>query len=617
MSILLQMTLVLLTALLIVPLVKLFKLPSVLGYVLTGIVLGPSVLSLFSDTTLYKAFVDVSMICILFWVGLQLRPARLSQIQTPIWIATCILVLGSSAVFTGLASLFLQQNLIASAVLGLAASLSALTLINQHLQLKDKLTTTYGQFTYSVLIIQALFSIPLIAAVPLFSGVTSTEHGVAYFAAIMATFTGLFLSNRYLMQPLYQWIAKSSSQELHGFVTLFVVLGLLLLTQTLGLPLYLGALFAGVLLADSNFRTAVETSIQPFKGLLIGLCFISLGLTIHISDLIVLPGLIIGGAFLIVLIKFMLMFAAVRYYQYSWRNTSFIAANLAQCGEFAFIVLSIAVSSQIIAPDVRSICLLMIALSMLMTPLLYWLLDAQILPRLDRQNHLIAHLDTTAETQLPTDTLLIGFGRFGQIVARILQQQQVPFSVMDSNITATELLNNYHIQFYQADATAPEALHAADIAHKQYVIVAIDDIEDSMLVVRHLTWNYPNLKLWVRARDRHHAQLLRELGIVHIFRETYASALELSEAFLKKSDLEKQNVTEMIQVFRHHDEDLFNTEQYVVEPSTTHPSLHQQTLNELAYLFEQDQRHNDVSKPTKPQVDTNSAEIATRTDDLS
>ena len=197
-------------------------------------------------------------------------------------------------------------------------------------------------------------------------------------------------------------------------------------------------------------------------------------------------------------------------------------------------------------------------------PVFYWLLHSQILPRLDRHNHLAATFETDINPA-HTPILLIGFGRFGQIIARILLQQQHAFSVMDSTVPATELLAQYDIPFYQADATEPAALMQAWVATAQQVIVAIDDIEDSMLIVRHLRLNYPEISLWVRARDRHHVQLLQDLGVQHIWRETYLSALELSRALLDQLNTNPKESQLQIQNFREQDEQLLNS-QYDVDP---------------------------------------------------
>ncbi|WP_180057683.1 cation:proton antiporter [Acinetobacter sp. YH12141] len=617
MSILLQIALVLAIALFMVPLSHKLRLPTVLGYLLTGLIIGSSALALISAPEVMQTFIQISLLALMFWIGLQLRPQRILQLGQPLWFMAILQVLSTALILSLLAWFFLDQHLVSSIVIGLAGSLSAMTLVTQFLNNQQQLATSYGQSAYANTLIHALIVIPIIAAIPLFAGVSSTEHGIAYFAAMMATFTGLFLCNRYFMQPLYRWIAKSGRHELHSIVTIVIFLGLLVLMDTLGLNLYLAALFSGMLLADSDFRISIEKSLQPFSGLLIGLAFISLGMSLQFADVLTQPVLIIAGTLSLILIKFAITLGLARYYQHSWRNSTLLAASVAQSGEFAFLALIIALSQQIITPTLLSPLMWMASLSMLLTPAFYWLLHNQILPRLDRQNHLAATFDIESLPPNTTPILLIGFGRFGQIIARILLQQQQKFSVMDSNIEATELLTSYGITFYQANATEPEALAQAHLDTVQHVIVAIDDIEDSLLTVRHLRLNYPDMSLWVRARNRHHVHLLQELGVEQIWRETYASALELSQCLLVQlSGLSEEQAQQKIHEFHTHDQKLLNRQ---FQPDTESPfnsAGSRNTLAELEHLLAQDQLKKAPEQDTDTQQDNNASGIDAIRDDL-
>ncbi|ANF80908.1 potassium:proton antiporter [Acinetobacter sp. NCu2D-2] len=609
MSVLLQMTLILALALVVVPLCKRLNIPTVLGYILTGLFAGSSALNLFTDNAIQLQFTQISLFLLLFWLGLQLRTTRLTQIKQNLWMTALILSCVSTSIFAGLSYLFISPVLSTSLAIGLAGSFSSTALVLQHLKQHDQLTTTHGQLSYAVLTIQILLSIPCIAVIPLLAGIPSTEHGVAYSAVILMVFTGLFLANRYIFQPLYIWIAKSGSHELHLLVALFVSLGLYSLMNLLGIHYLLAAIFAGILLADSDFRPAIESSIQPFLGLFIGLSFIALGLHISIDNLLTDAVFIAAGVAILVSVKFIIAMILARFYQHTWRNSSLFAASMAQAGELSFIVLMIALMEGSIEKAWISPLLLILSISMLITPVLYWLLDRHILPRLDRQNHLLATFDTDSSPQVQTPILLIGFGRFGQIIGRILHQQQQPFSVMDNNLAATHLLAQFNIPFYQADATEPEALHQVNLSHTEKVIIAIDDIEDSMLVVRHLTWNYPDLQLWVRARDRHHAQLLQDLGIEHIWRETYQSALSMAQHVLHSLGIENDELQHTLARFTDHDIDLLKSEQAIAPTSAG-------VLSELEYLLTQDQKQFHA-KRTEPQQDNNGIELDVIRDDLS
>lgn len=617
MSILLQIALVLAIALFMVPLSHKLRLPTVLGYLLTGLIIGSSALALISAPEVIQAFIQISLLALMFWIGLQLRPQRILQLGQPLWFMAILQVLSTALILSLLAWFFLDQHLVSSIVIGLAGSLSAMTLVTQFLNNQQQLATSYGQSAYANTLIHALIAIPVIAAIPLFAGVSSTEHGIAYFAAMMATFTGLFLCNRYFMQPLYRWIAKSGRHELHSIIAIVIFLGLLVLMDTLGLNLYLAALFSGMLLADSDFRISIEKSLQPFSGLLIGLAFISLGMSLQFADVLTQPVLIIAGTLSLILIKFAITLGLARYYQHSWRNSTLLAASVAQSGEFAFLALIIALSQQIVTPALLSPLMWMASLSMLFTPAFYWLLHNQILPRLDRQNHLAATFDIESFPPNTAPILLIGFGRFGQIIARILLQQQQKFSVMDSNIEATELLTSYGITFYQANATEPEVLAQAHLDTVQHVIVAIDDIEDSLLTVRHLRLNYPDMSLWVRARDRHHVHLLQELGVERIWRETYASALELSQCLLVQlSGLSEEQAQQKIHEFHTYDENLLNRQFHPDTESPFNFAGSRNTLAELEHLLAQDQLKKAPEQDTHTQQDNNASGIDTIRDDL-
>ena len=616
MSILLQITLVLAMALIIVPLSNMLKLPKVLGYLLTGLILGPSVFTLIQSPTLLHSFIELSLLGLLFWIGLQLRPQRILQIPQSSWIMASLLVFGSTLFFSLMAWAFWQQQLLVSVVIGLAGSLSAMTLVTQYLNDQEQLASSTGQTTYSILLIQALLAIPVLAAIPLFAGINSTEHGVAYFAAIMTTFSGLFLFNHYLMRPLYRWIIKTGSHDLHMLVAMFIMLALLALMHTLGLSLFLGALFAGILLADSDYRQTVESSIQPFKGIVIGLAFIGLGMSLDVQELFDFPLTILAGTAALMLIKFLLGLGLARYYQQAWRKSALLAVSLAQGGEFAFIALVMASTHQLMDQVLVSSLLWMVSLSMCLTPLCYRLLHSQILPRLDRQNHLAATFNTESVPYPPTPVLLIGFGRFGQIIARILRQQQQAFSVMDSHVEASHVLSEYHIPFYQANATEPHSLYRAGIEQVQHVIVAIDDIEDNLLVVRHLRLNYPDMTLWVRVRDRHHVQLLQDLGVERIWRETYASALELGQALLEDLNPEMEaDFSQFIQTFRQHDENLLRRQYTLDSEDALHTDRHRHHLAELEYLFSQEPLHT-LQPDTQQQQDINRSGIDATRDDL-
>lgn len=303
--------------------------------------MGPSVLNIAHDPEAIMELAEFGVILLMFLIGLELRPNVYGKCVT-LFCNGSLQVLISGAVLMLIVLLLFQQQLSVSFVIGFALALSSTAFVLQLLTEKQQLNTTYGQQSFSILLFQDIAAIPLLAIIPLLAGTESTHHGVAYFAAIIATFTGLFLFSRYVMRPFFRFVAKSGATELITAVGLFIILAVVLLMDTLGISTTLGAFLTGVLLADSEFRHEVEASIAPFKGLLLGLFFMTVGMTTQLSLLIEMPLLIIGGAVGLLLIKTLILTAIARYKKYSWNNSLLLGTCLAQGGEFAFVILSLA-----------------------------------------------------------------------------------------------------------------------------------------------------------------------------------------------------------------------------------------------------------------------------------
>lgn len=295
MSLLLQITIFLGAALILVPLGKRFGLATVLGYLFTGIILGPSVFNIASDADAIMNMAEFGVILLMFLIGLELRPQRLWQLRESIFAMGSLQVFATGLLMMPILYFALHLSVASSFVIGFALALSSTAFVLQLLTEKQQLNTTYGQKAFSVLLFQDIAAIPLLATIPILAGNQSTHHGIAYFAAIIATFSGLFLFSRFVMRPFFRFVAKSDASELITAVALFIVLSVVLLMQTLGISVTLGAFLTGVLLADSEFRHELEASIAPFKGLLLGLFFMTVGMTTQLSLLQTMPEVIIGG----------------------------------------------------------------------------------------------------------------------------------------------------------------------------------------------------------------------------------------------------------------------------------------------------------------------------------
>lgn len=584
MSLLLQITIFLGAALLLVPLGKKFGLATVLGYLFTGILLGPSVFNIASDPKSIMELGEFGVILLMFLVGLELRPQRLWEMRQSIFVMGALQVVVTGVILMGTVFLLLNQNLASSFVIGFALALSSTAFVLQMLAEKQQLNTTFGQQSFSILLFQDIAAIPLIAVIPMLAGSQSTHHGVAYFAAIIATFTGLFLFSRYVMRPFFRFVAKSGATELITAVGLFIVLGVVLLMDTLGISTTLGAFLTGVLLADSEFRHELEASIAPFKGLLLGLFFMTVGMTTQLTLLVEMPLYIIGGALLLILIKLISMTVIAKLKNFSWSNSLLIATCLAQGGEFAFVVLNVAHSEKVLSQAILEPVTLVVTLSMAFTPIVYWLVSKYIVPLLDKNTE--PKYDDIPDKNPPL--IIAGFGRFGQIIARLAHLQHFPFTAIDNNLQRIDFVRKYGGTLYYGDVTLPDLLRSAGIEHAKVFVLAIDDVEDSMNVVRHIRLNYPQLTILARARDRYHMHLLRDLGVKHIWRETYLSSLGMGYRALRELGLNQERAYQSIELFRDYDEKLLVQQQRIYTDEQKVYESYRNFLGELEHLFESD-----------------------------
>lgn len=584
MSLLLQMTIFLGACLIIVPLGKRLGIATVLGYLFTGIILGPSVLNVANDPHAIMNLAEFGVILLMFLIGLELRPQRLWQMRQAIFAMGSLQVTVTGLIFMAILWFIFKQSIPTSFAIGFALALSSTAFVLQLLNEKQELNTTYGQKSFSILLFQDIAAIPLLAVIPLLAGTSSAHHGIAYFAAIIAAFSGLFLFSRFVMRPFFRFVAKSGASELITAVALFIVLGVVLLMETLGISTTLGAFLTGVLLADSEFRHELEASIAPFKGLLLGLFFMTVGMTTQLSTLFEHPLLILGGALALLLIKLISITLIGKYYKNTWKNSLMLGTCLAQGGEFAFVVFNVAHSEQLLAQSLLEPVTLIVTLSMVLTPILYWFMTRFVIPGLEQNDEQV--FDDIPNHESPM--MIAGFGRFGQIIARIARLQHIPFIAIDSSLKQIDFVRRYGGKIYYGDVTQPDLLRSAGIEHIKVFVLAIDDVEDSLNTARHITLNYPHVKLLVRARDRHHVHLLRDIGVSHIWRETYLSSLGLAYRALRELGIEDQEAYAKIELFRDYDEKLLAEQQSIYNDEQKVFETHRNALAELEHLFESD-----------------------------
>ena len=578
MSLLLQIILLLLATLIFAPLAKRYASTSILGYLIAGLLLGSGVFNLINDARLISQLTDLGMIMLMLFLGFAFKPQQLWGQRHNLMINSGLPTL-LSIIFLVSASFFILQDFLKSMILGFALALSCITLVQQLLQNKIHINSKLGQTALSSLQLHSLFAVVLIGLFPLLEDTASTQHGIAYFAAIIATISGLFLASRYLVRPAFRFLAHRHSIELIPVLGLLIVLSVVLIIDILNIHVLIGAFLAGILLAETEFKVEVERIISPFRDAAIGLLFLAIGLGLSLAPLLQSPLFILGCILGLLLIKTVVI-AACSYYQH--RSTKFslgLSILLTQSGELSFILLKIAETEQLLNKEILQPTLLIIFGSMLLTPLLYWLMNAKILPLIQKK--------TPAPIQdVPQHPILIvGFGRFGQVVARALHAQGRQFSVIDSNQPDADFIEQYGHHFLDADVTKVENLRAAGIEYCKLLIVAIDDVEDSMNLVRHLRLNYPDLSLLVRARDRHHAHLLHDLGIQHVWRETYLSSVDMAQQALIETGCSTADAQVQISQFQQQDQQLLNQSLWSHDQYAT-MDHYPNALAELEYLFE-------------------------------
>lgn len=613
MSMLLQVTIFLGAALILVPLGKRFGIATVLGYLFTGILLGPSVLNIANDSESIMSLAEYGVIMLMFLIGLELRPQRLWQMRQAIFVMGGLQMAVTGTVLMLLIFVLFKFSLSVSFVVGFAFALSSTAFVMQLLRDRKQTKSYFGQQAFAVLLFQDIAAMVLLAVIPLLTGQDSAHHGIAYFAAVVATFSGLFLFSRYILRPLFRFVAKSGATELLTAVGLFIVLGVVVLMDAIGISTTLGAFLTGVLLADSEFRHELESNIQPFKGLLLGLFFMTVGMGVSLHVLVDQPLLILGGTLILMLIKLLCVVGIALFRKQSFANSLRLGVALAQGGEFAFVVFGLAAAQKMIGHTELVSLTLMVTLSMILTPTLFWLLDHVFEPRFAKQDA-TREFDDFADVKThirtsdhPSHIVVAGFGRIGQIVSRIAHVHRVPFTAIDNNIDQIDFVRKYGGKVYYGDPTLPEILKSAGVGSAKMLILAVDDTEDSMNIARHVRMHYPHLPILARARDRHHVHLLRDLGVKYIWRETYHSALAMAEHMLIELGQSVEHAKQNVQFFQDYDQGLLQRQQGIYADPQKMMESNREMLNELRNLFENDQF---VQPPTSKDLTATSPDSA-------
>jgi glutathione-regulated potassium-efflux system protein KefB len=600
MSILLQATIFLGAAIILVPLGRRFGLATVLGYLLTGLLLGPSVFNVAGDPDVVMHFAEYGVVMLLFLIGLELQPSRLWELRRSIFLMGGLQVGVTAAILGLIVWKGFGHGLAAGIVVGFGLALSSTAFVIQLLNEKQELNSTHGRKAFSILLFQDMAIIPLLAILPLISGVRQQNYDVSYFVTVVAVFAGLILASRFIIRPFFRFVASSKATELLTAVALFIVMGVALLMHELNISMALGAFLTGVLLADSEFRHDLEASIQPFKGLLLGLFFMSVGMSANLSVFMEMPWTIVGLTLGLMLIKFAVLVAITRLTGHRWPTSIRLGVALAQGGEFAFVLFSTALQQKVLPRELSEPLILIVTLSMALTPLAFWVLEKWGEPRLAAMN------PEREFDQIPEDqhqVMIAGFGRIGQIIGRVLRMHNIEFTAIEKSVHQVDFVRKFGNQVYYGDPSQPELLRAAGIEHTTLFILTLDDVDRSVRTAEYVRREYPHVKILARARDRQHVYRLREVGVDAIWRETYLCALGIAEQSLKGMGIDDDDAAQSIKVFREHDERLLRRQQAIYDDESLLIESARAAAQELEGLFDSDQRakrHQDADSDAKP-----------------
>ncbi|MGH6866615.1 MAG: cation:proton antiporter [Methyloceanibacter sp.] len=560
---LIQVAVFLAAAAIAAPLGRALGVGAVLGYLGAGIIIGPYVLGplyALNDVDKLLHFGEFGVVLLLFVIGLELRPVRLWALRSAIFgLGTA--QLGATSILLATIGAAIGLALGPALFIGLALSLSSTAFALQVLEEKGELTTRHGRLAFSVLLFQDLAAIPLIALVPLFAfggGEARMDFGSAGIAIL--TILGVIVLGRLLLSRLYRLVAATGVREAMTASALLTVVGVAIIMEQVGLSAALGSFIAGALLADSEFRHQIEADIAPFEGLLLAVFFIAVGMSIDLSVVVTRPIELLAIVAGLVAIKAGILYLLGRWWGLPGAGARRLGLVLSQGGEFAFVLFAAGFVDGVLDAQTASLLTLAVTLSMAATPFLLLIDDAV----------LRAATSTAPEYEIPPEgdrhVIIAGFGRFGQIVARVLRARHIPFTALDSSIAQVDFVKRFGAQIYYGDAGRLDILRAAGAQKALAFVLAIDNVDASVRVAEIVRKHFPDLPIYARARDRIHVHRLMDLGVTIIERETFLSALELTNRLLRGLGLKPDEVKRLIATFKRHDEKrLFDDYKYYTD----------------------------------------------------
>ncbi len=582
MSLLEQIALFMLTAVLLVPLFQRFKLGAVLGYLAAGILVGPWGFGVVAEVETTLHFAEFGVVLLLFLIGLELEPSRLWALRRPVFgfggaqVGITGLLLAGIGIMAGL-------SWQAAVIAGFAGAMSSTALVLSALAEKGQLGQPHGRESFAVLLFQDLAVIPLLALLPLLGGDQTDANWISA-AKGVAAIAIVIVGGRRVVHPLLKFIATHGSHEVFTAAALLVVIAAAAIMDRIGLSMALGAFLAGVVLADSEFTHELKADIEPFKGLLLGLFFMAVGMSADIGLLRAQPLLVVGLALGLIASKAAIVYAIARLRGCDNETAQRTAVMLSEGGEFAFVLFAAAITLGALDRPTAQLLILVVTISMLFAPGVFALHERLLTRWLERTAP--PEYDTIDGPASPV--IIAGFGRYGQIVARVLRMCGIHFTALEANYQQVDFVRRFGNKVYFGDASRLELLEAAKAGEAGLFVLAVDDVEASVRTAQMVRRHFPKLAILARARNRQHYFQLRKLGITAIFRETFPSSLEAAHRALLQLGLGVAAAERAITLFKHHDEEQLKAQYAAQHDEAQLIQTTRDAAEQLKELFEAD-----------------------------
>ncbi|MFK4811326.1 monovalent cation:proton antiporter-2 (CPA2) family protein [Devosia sp. ZW T5_3] len=609
-NILLAIFVLLAASVALAPLAKALGLGTVLGYLAAGILIGPYGLGLVSDSELIRQIAEFGIVMMLFLIGLDLQPSEVWRMRHKV-LGLGVTQLVITTVILALALLVAGFTLNTAIIVGLALSMSSTAIAIQSAQQRDITRTDAGRASLAVLLVQDVAVIPILAAIPLLAVSGSRhavhvelDHAVQAIAdpldwvtplILIGAFIGAIVAGRYLVRPVLGYVARTGVREAFTALGLAIVFGAALLTQLEGLSPALGAFIGGVLLADSEYRHELESNLEPFKGLLLGLFFISVGMSIAFSVLWSEPLRLLALVGGFVGVKIAVMFGLASLFRMHLADRLLLAILLSQAGEFAFVILQFAQSAGALSAEDHGLLAVAVALSMATTPLLLLAFDRLVAPRLDARNARDSD-DITEHRKI----VVLGYGRFGQIITRMLRAQGFETTLIDDDPAQIELVRKFGVKVFYGDGSRLDLLHAAGVGEAELVVVAVGGADRILDIARKVRRHFPDVTIAARAIDRGHAHELMAMGVEVFERETFLSAISLGAKVLVQLGVAPIDAHHMAQAFERHDNQLLTDSFAVREDEDAYVGMVRQSMSLLNETMEGDEPPTPLDKKDSP-----------------